>query len=131
MPASSPPAAPRRWPVIDFVAVRRRGAVRVDVIDLRRLDASALHGRAHHAERAVAVLRGGGDVVRIGGHAVPDDLRVDARTALPRGLVFLEDEHAGALSHDKPVAIFVEGTTGARRLVVACRPGAQGAEPAE
>ena len=105
MPASRPPAAPSRWPVIDLVddiasfvawspkqrlmamrldlvAVRRRGAVRVDVVDLRAASMPALSSAApHHADRAVAVLGRRGDVVRVGGHAVADDLGVDPRAA--------------------------------------------------
>ena len=78
--ASTAPAAPSRCPIedlvedmlmpsgrvadqalhraeLDLVAERRRGAVRVDVVDLGGRDAGALDRRLHAAEGAVAVRR--------------------------------------------------------------------------
>ncbi len=78
--ASTAPAAPSRWPTadlvddmetrvllahqalhrveLDLVAERRRGAVRVDVVDVGRRDAGALDRRLHGAEGAVAASVG-------------------------------------------------------------------------
>ena len=104
--ASTAPAAPSRWPVADLVddiarplrgvaehalhrlqlqivAQRRRGAVRVDVLDVGRGDAAVLHRRLHRAERAVMALGRRGDVVGVAGHAVAGHLGVDLRAAPP------------------------------------------------
>ena len=97
----------------DLVAERRRGAVRVDVVDIGRRDAGALHRGAHAAEGAIAVRRRRGDVIGVAGQAVADHFGVDLRAALLGVLVFLEHHDAGALAHHEAVAILVVGT---RRL---------------
>ena len=79
MPASTPPAPPSKCPVMDLVELtatflacspkhadgnrlhpisQRRGrAVRVDVVDLVRLQLGVFHGQFHHPVRSVAVFR--------------------------------------------------------------------------
>ena len=66
--------------------------MRVDVVDLvAGSHAGLFQRRLHHAHPAVAVLRWRGDVIRVGAHAVADELGVDAarraawRTPAPRG----------------------------------------------
>ena len=76
--ASTAPAAPSRWPIddlvddidipggvadqplhraeFDLVAERRRGAVRIDVVDVGCRNAGALQRRLHAAIGAIAVL---------------------------------------------------------------------------
>src|SRR5436309_2113531 len=127
VPAEAPPDGER----LDLVAVRRRRAVRVDVIDPGRRDAGALERLVHDAERAVAVVGRRRDVVRVGRHAVADQLGVDARVAAGRKIELLEDEHAGAFADDEPVAILVEGAARALGLVVARGERAQRAEAAD
>ena len=63
------------------VAERRRGAVRVDVIDLVGVEAGVAQRVGHAAHRAFAVFARRGDVVRVGAHAVARELAVDARAA--------------------------------------------------
>src|SRR6185436_16007691 len=70
-------------------------------------------------------------VVRVGRHAVADDFRIDAGAATPGVLQFLEDQHAGPLADDEPVAVLVEGTAGPGGVVVARRERAQLAEAAD
>ena len=51
--------------------------------------------------------------IRVGRHAVADQLGVDARAARLRVLELLEDQDAGALADDEAVAILVERPAGA------------------
>ena len=62
----------------------------------------------------VAVLGRRGDVVRVARHPVADELGVDPRAALLRGLHLLEDDQAGALADDEAVAVPVPGARGVR-----------------
>ena len=103
---------------LDLVTQRGRGAMGVDVVHLRGIDTRVPHGRAHGPEAAVAILGGCGDMIGVAGHAVPGDLGVDLRPTGARVLVFLENEDAGALPHDKPVAVLVVRPTGLFRGVI-------------
>ena len=131
MPASMPPAAPSRWPVIDLVddtpilSACSPNSVRmasVSSLSLKGVDVpwalmyctssgrtpADSQGHRHHAHRAVAVLGRRRDVERVGGRAVADDLGVDAGAAPARLLEFLEDEDAGSLADDEAVPVLVE-----------------------
>ena len=105
MPASRPPAAPSRWPVIDLVddiasllrvlaeaaldgdrldlvVERRRGAVRVDVVDLVGLRCRPCAAPSASTRTAPSPSSdGAGDVIGVGRHAVADELGVDPRAA--------------------------------------------------
>ena len=107
------------------VADRRRGGVRVDVVDLDALQ--VFHGLAHAPHRTLA---GGGDhVVPVGGGAVAGDLAVDPRAAGLGVLVFLQHQHTGAAGDDEAVAVHVIGARGTGRgLVVARGHRAHGVE---
>src|SRR3984957_16087633 len=54
---SGGPAQPFPRPDVYFVTDLRRGAMRIDVVDVGRTDAGALHGSAHAPERAIAIRR--------------------------------------------------------------------------
>ena len=113
----------------DLVAKGRGGAVGVDVVDVRGLDARVADGAAHRAEAAVAIIGGGGNVVGVAGQAVANNLGVDLRAAGLGVLVFLKHQHPGAFTHDKAVAGHVVGTGGLLRGVVEVRRhGAAGDE---
>ena len=116
---------------LDLVAVRRRRAVRVDVRDLVRVRAGVTERVAHDAERAVAVLRRRGDVVRVAGHPVAGDLGVDRRAARLRVGQVLEDQDARALAEDEAVPVLVPGPRRGRRVVVARRERAHRREAAD
>ena len=103
---------------LDLVAHGRRGAVRVDVVDLAGVDAGALQGGPHAPERAVAILGRGSDVIGVAGEAVADDLTVDACAACLGVLERLEHDDAGAFTHDEAIAVLVVGTRGLGGLVV-------------
>ncbi len=99
----------------DLVAERRRGAVRVDVVDLGWRDAGALDRRGHAAERAVAIWRRRRDMIGVARKPVADQLGVDFGAARLGVLVFLEHDHAGALGQHEAVAVLVVGPRGACR----------------
>ena len=63
----------------------------------------------HAGDRAGAVGRRRGDVVRVRGTGRPGQLRVDGRSAGDGAVPFLEHEGGGALGHDEAVAAGVEG----------------------
>ena len=106
------------------VADRRRGGVRIDVVD-RRLHVGERH--AHAAHRAFARRRH--HVVAVRGRAVAGDLGVDLRAARLGVLELFEHQHAGAAGDDEAVAVLVVGARGlVGRLVVARRHRAHGVE---
>ena len=111
------------------VAQRRRGAVRVEVLDLVGVDAGVAQRGHHRALRAVDVRRG--HVVGVGAHAEADQLGIDLRAAPLRVLVLLEHQHAGAFAEHEAVAVLVPGTRGGRRIVVARRQRARRGEAAD
>ena len=116
---------------LDLVAQRRRGAVRVDVVDLVGVELGALQRRLHGAVAAVAVLRRRGDVIGVARQAVAHDLGIDLGAALLGVLVLFEHDDAGALAHDEAVAVLVPRPRGrGRRVVEAGRQRAQAAKPA-
>ena len=93
---------------LDAIVVRRRGAVRVDVIDHGGADAGAIERGLHDPGGAVAVFHRRGHVIRVAGHAVADDLGVDARIPFHGVLERFEDQDARPLAADEAVASGVE-----------------------
>ncbi len=77
------------------VAERRRGAVRVDILDVGRHHLRAFQRGLHGAESAVAVFGGRRHVIGIAREAVAHDFGVDFRAALFRVLVFFKNDDAG------------------------------------
>ena len=106
------------------VADRRRGGVRIDVVD-RRVDPFERH--LHAAHRALAGRRH--HVVAVGGGAIAGHLGVDFRAARLGVLKLFEHQHAGAAGDDEAVAVAVIGARRlVRRLVEARRHRAHGVE---
>ena len=148
--ASRAPEAPRQWPIIDLVELigdvvgvfaqsdldhpgldlvtqRCRSSVGIDVIDfvglyLRPLPIAAVMARAWMSPAGF----GSADVVGVGAHAVAADLGVDPGAARTGPLHLLKNQDSRALAHDEAVAVAVEGTAGAFRLVVPFRKRAHG-----
>src|ERR1051325_1425784 len=87
-----------------FVAERRRRAVRVDVVNVGRLQAGVLQRAAHDVDHPDAVLRGRGDMIRVEAHALTGQLAEDPRAAGDGALALLEKQDAGSLAHDEAVA---------------------------
>src|SRR4051812_41553499 len=71
---------------------------------------------------------GGGDGVTVAGKAVAEEFRVDPGAAFLGMLVLFEDDDAAPLGHDEAVTVLVPRAAGPRRVVVAGREGAGGAE---
>ena len=92
----------------------------VDVTHLLGPDTGIGNRVQHDPVSAVTVLRRQSDVEGIAAHAVPNQFRDDLRAALPREFKFFEHQYAGALAHDKTVAILVEGAGCPLRFFVAC-----------
>ena len=113
------------------VALGGGGAVGVDVGDVLGVQAGVAQGHLHAAGGAFAFRGGGGHVIGVGGVAVADDLAVDPRAALLRVFEFFEHQHAGALAHDKAVALLVERPRGVLGIVVAGAHRFHGAEAAD
>ena len=95
--------------------------MRVEVVDLIRVELRVLQRHAHRALGAFAVRRRLREVVRVARGAVAGDLGVDLRAALLRSLERLEDEDAGALAAEEAVTSLVEGAACLLRLFVAAR----------
>ena len=103
-----------------LAVVRLRGcAVRVDVLDVRRLHARLIECHLHGTRIPFAFGRRGGDVVGVRGRAVADELAVDLRAALDGTLALLEDEDGRAFRQHEPIAVLVEWPRGLLRGVVA------------
>ena len=82
-------------------------------------------GLLHAGDRASALVVAVGDPEGVGRRAVADDLAVDPGAAGLGVLELLEHQHPGPLAQDEAVAIAIERTAGACRLVVAGREGGQ------
>ena len=135
--APSPPAAPSRCPVADFVALTaiaksraehaldrfdlaqvadwRGGRMRIEMTNLARRNPCLGDRDLHGPARTVAVLRTGRDVVRIRGRAVADELGERFCAARQRMAQFLDHQDAGAFAHDEAVPRHVEGARGLGR----------------
>src|SRR5204863_19645 len=108
---------PADGPQFEFIAQRRRGAVRIDVIDVGKVEARLPHRHLHRAEGARALGMRRGHVIGIARQAIAHDLGIDLRAARLGMLIFLEHDDAGTLAHHEAVAVLVPGAAGAPRLV--------------
>ena len=150
--ASTAPEAPRQWPVAPFVerdrgrassvlaqreldhaclarvAEWRRGAVRVDVVDLVGRDAGVCERHPHRAGRATAGRVGLGHVPRVRRDAVAEQLRVDPGATAARMLELLEHENGARFAHHEAVPVGVERPARVLRVVVPPREGVHRAE---
>ena len=100
----------------------------VDVADVVWPRPGVGKGGAHAGDGAAAFGMAVGDAESVGGRAVAGDLGVDRRAAPPGVLELFQDEHAGALAHDKAVAQPIERARGLGGSVV---PRGQGGEQTE
>ena len=107
-PAPWLPKADQMASALALVAERRRGPVGVDQVDLVGRHAAALEGHLHRPGRPDAGVDRLDHVPAVGGRAVADDLGVDLRAARLGQLEVLEEQRAGALAQDEPVAGPVE-----------------------
>src|SRR5215211_7896399 len=87
-----------------LIADRRRGGMRIDVVD------AALHVLERLAHAAHGPLAGGRDhVVAVRGRAVAGDLAIDAGAAGPRVVELLQHHDTGAAGNHEAVAVHVIG----------------------
>ena len=104
-----------------LVAERRRGAVRVDVTNVRHGEFSVAQRGFHRLVGAGALLIGRRDMERVTGRAVASELSVDARAALLRVFEFFEHDDRRAFRKHEAIAILVEGSRRSGWIVVARR----------
>src|SRR5580658_2224575 len=112
------------------VTERRRGAVGVEVADVAGIQFRIAQGVAHDPESTFVFGSGLRHVIRVGTHAIADQLREDGSAAAAGMLEFFEHQDAGAFAHDEAVAIFVPGTAGAGGVVIASGKRAHGGKSA-
>lgn len=141
--SSTPPAAPRRWPVMDLVELmsspflawspkdgldgldfadvpqRGGGAVRVDVVNVLRLHACVFQGHLHAACGAAAFRVRSGEVVGVCGDAVADEFPVNLGAAFLGMFQRFQNDDAGAFAHDEAVAVHIIRAGGALGFVIA------------
>ena len=103
----------------------------IDVVHIFRVDLSVFQRHLERLCRTFAAGSGAGDVVGIAGGTAADDLSVDLRAARFCVFIFFQHQHTGAFTHHEAVAVFVEGTGGVERVVIAGTHGFHGAEPGE
>src|SRR5207248_9842229 len=116
---------------LGLVADRRRSAVGIDVLDVRRFEAGILQRALHHAHHSAAVFRRRRDVVRVARHAVAGDFAVDPRAAGDGALALFDNDDAGPFAHYESVALQVPGPRGVLGIVVAGRQRAHRGESAD
>ncbi len=104
------------------------GAVRVNVIDLVQGQARAFDRVLHGLHRANAARRG--HVIGVGGKAVAGQFRENISSTFLCVLEFFDDNDACTFTHDKSIAVLVEGTGSALGIIVAGAEGAHGGKPA-
>ncbi len=102
--------------------------MRVDVVEILRLDAGIFQGERDGTGRRFAGLVRGHLVKRVAGEREAHHLTVDARAAIDRVVDRLQHQHAGALARHEAVAIAIERTA---RLVGSVIAGRQGADRVE
>jgi len=96
----------------------RRGAVRVDIVDVGRGHPRLAQRHAHRQLRALALRMRRGDVIGVARQTVTDYLGIDLRAARLGVLIFLEHDHPRALAHHEAVTVLVIGAAGLFGAVV-------------
>ena len=94
--------------IFHFVVFRRRGAVRVDVVDLFRRHAGIRQCLAHTADDRFAVGAGAGAVERVGQFTTAGNDPENRGAARDGGFVAFKHQCACAFRHHKAVAILRE-----------------------
>ena len=115
---------------LGFIDVTQRGggAVCVEVLNLINIDFGVGQCTQHSAARAVHAGRS--HVAGVSTHAETGKLAINPGTTRFGVFVFFEHHHAGALAQHKAVAVFVPGTAGGLRVVVAGGQRAHGSKAA-
>src|SRR5262249_59965639 len=93
--------------------------MRVDVLDVARIEPGIRNGAFHREVGTLTVGRRIGNSISVRRRGVTADLAVDGRAARDGVVEFLEHEHARALAEDEAITLQVEGTRGCLWCVVA------------
>ena len=102
-----------------LVVVRRRRAMRINVIDLLGLNAGVFHRFLHNAPRAGTRLVRHRQVKRVGRHTIAHEHRVYFCAAALRMFELLKDHDPGAFADDKAIAVGVKRPRRMMGIVVA------------
>lgn len=113
------------------VALWRRRAMDVDVINVGRFQVRAFDRHAHRTDRAFAARRGLSDVVSISRKPKAYEFGVDLRSTIPSMIEFLENERGTAFAHDEAITLNVEGSARLFGSIVSRRERLHGIEPAD
>ena len=103
----------------------------IDVIDLVGREFCIPQGKFHGPAGATALFVGGGDVERIGTHAVADQFAINLCAAFFGVFVFFQDDDSGPFAHEEPIAILIEWATRAKGIIIASRESAHVREPGQ
>ena len=79
--------------------------MRVQIVNLIRVDAGIAHGIDHGPARAIQIGRG--HVTGVGTHAKAGQFGINLRTPCFGVFVFFEHHHAATFAQNKPVSITV------------------------
>ena len=90
--------------------------MRVDIVDVLRLEARVAERKAHCLGRTRAVLERGSDVVCVTGRAVARHLGINLCAALQGVLKFLEHQNTRALADHETVPLLVKRNRSALRI---------------
>ncbi len=103
---------------LEFVAQWRRSAMRIDIIDVGKLQAGLPHRHFHRPEgaRPFGVRRG--DVIGVTRQAIADQFGIDLGAPRLGAFIFLEHDDARALAHHEAVAVDIIGPARPFRRVV-------------
>ncbi len=101
------------------VADRGRGRMGVDVGDVLGRQTRGLYRPRHRPGGTVAIGGGSYQMITVGSDSSAEQARVDRRAAGLGVLLGLDDHQRTGLAEDETVAILVEWTRGALRIVVA------------
>src|SRR6185436_14445034 len=95
---------------LSAVVERRRGAVRVDVTDLRWNNFCGCTRRAHRGESSMSLRMRLSEVMEIRARAVAGDFSKNVRATFASMLERLQCKHRGAFAQGKSIAVRIEGT---------------------
>src|SRR5215203_693512 len=108
---------------LEFIVVRRRCPMRVDVADLVRRDPSILDRPFHHADGAGPGFIRHCHVKRVAAHSITDDFREYVCPARLCKLQLFENEDSCSLAYYESVTFQIERPRSTLRIIVPSRKG--------
>ncbi len=101
------------------VPQRRRGSMRIQVVDVGGLEVCILQRKLHHPPNTPTVFRRCVSVKRVRVRGVTNKLRQDVCSSVERMFKLFKDEDARTFAHDKPISRSVPGPRRCRGGVIA------------